>query len=268
MKVGTYTIEGFSASAFATYIGIKEIDVLFDIGHCPPHFIRYNNLIISHGHQDHLLSVTRYIGLRNMNNMSPANIYLPAVQKKNVESLLKIWSKIENRRNYKVHLHPVQDGEIHEINEKYYFKAFKTPHSFDSLGYIIYEKRKKLKPELVGLSPAELIAKKKNGEEIEYFKHIPQICYTGDSTEEIIENPDIQKARYLILEATFLSENHLEAADDKAHIHLNHILEFLHNTQNEFVILTHFSMRYHRKEARELIKKMVGSLFETKIFVL
>jgi ribonuclease Z len=268
MRVGEYTIEGASSSAFATYIGVKELDILFDIGHCPPHFTRYDNLLITHGHQDHLLSITRYIGLRNMNNMAPPNIYLPAVQMENVQNLLRIWSKIENRRNYSVNLIPVQAGETYEINDKYYFKAFKTPHSFDSLGYIIYEKRKKLKPELVGKSPQELIKMKKNGEEIEYFLHIPQICFTGDATEEIIRYPEIQETRYLILETTFISEDHLEAADDKAHIHLTRILDFLREAPNKYIILTHFSMRYHKKEARELVRKIVGDLFEKKIFTL
>lgn len=268
MKIGHYTIEGYSASAFATYIGVKELDILFDIGHCPPHFIRYNNLLISHGHQDHLLSITRYVGLRNMNNMPPARIFLPAAQLKNVQSLFSIWAKIENRRNYEVHLIPVEAGDSFELNDRYYVRTFKTNHSFDSMGFLVYEKRKKLKPEFAGLSGEEIVQLKKNNVEVEYFLHIPQVCYTGDTTENILDEPLIREARYLIIEATFLTEDHLATAEDKAHIHLQKMMDFLSGAPNNYIILTHFSMRYHRNEARNILQHLFGDLFENKIFMI
>ncbi|GAB4191193.1 MAG: MBL fold metallo-hydrolase [Calditrichia bacterium] len=268
MKIGKLHIEGNSSSAFATFIGVKELDVLFDVGHCPPHFIRYNNLLITHGHQDHLLSLTRYIGLRNMNGMPSPTIFFPSVQEQNIKDLLELWSKIERRKNYDVRLVPVDADNAYDINDKFYFKVFKTPHSFDSVGYVVYEKRKKLKEEYLHLPASEIIRLKSEGKEIEYHKHIPHVCFTGDTTEEIIENPIIQEADYLIMEATFLSDDHLAAADDKAHIHLNKIIDFIQNTRNKYIILTHFSMRYNKKDAESIIKEILGPLYQSKVFIL
>ena len=268
MNIGEYNIEGSAVSAFASYIGVKEMDVLFDVGHCPPHYISYNNLLVTHGHQDHLLSVTRYIGLRNMNQLPPANIFVPEEQVQNVKDLLTLWSKIEKRKEYDVNIIGVKPDEIHKLSKRYYFKSFKTTHSHDSLGYIIYELRKKLKKEYLGLSGQELVKLKDEGIIIEYDLHIPQIGYTGDTTKNIFNNPLIQDCRYLILESTFLTNEHFDISEDRAHLHLEDILEYIKNSQNEYIILTHFSMRYIKREIIDIVKEATGELYGKKIFVL
>ncbi len=268
MLYGKFHIEGSSVSAFATYIGIRELDVMFDVGHCPPAFIGYNNLLITHGHQDHLLSLTRYIGLRNMNKLPPANIYIPKVQEKNIKSLLNLWSKIEKRQNYNVNIVPVKPDETYHLNKRYYFRSFKTTHSHDSLGYIIFEKRKKLKKEYLGMTGRELVKLKEQGTEIEYTKHIPQVCFPGDTTEDIFENEYVKQSRYLILESTFLADDHRDISFDRAHLHLEQIAEYVKSATNEYIILSHFSMRYTKKEIIQIIKNNFGELFGEKIFIL
>ncbi|MCK5077146.1 MAG: hypothetical protein KAR38_12255 [Calditrichia bacterium] len=268
MQIGEFNISGMGISAFATYIGIKEMDVLLDVGHCPPHYIRYNNLLITHGHQDHLLSISRYVGLRNMNQLPPANIFIPEEQLENVQELLELWSKIEKRKNYNVNLIPVKPESTHELSKRYYFKSIKTQHSFDSLGYIIYEKRKKLKKEYLGLPGPELVKLKEDGIEIDFTLHIPQVGYSGDTTKDIFENPLIQECRYLILESTFLADEHFDISEDRAHLHLEDILEYIQTARNEYIILTHFSMRYIKRDAIEIIKEATGELYGEKVFVL
>ena len=268
MKIGDFNIEGSSVSAFASFIGIKEMDILLDIGHCPPHFTRYNNVLITHGHQDHLLSISRYIGLRNMNHLPPATIFLPAGQLDNVVQLLSLWSKIENRREYDVNLISVEPDKRYDINKHYHFKSFKTQHSFDSLGYALYEKRKKLKPEYLGLGGKDLVELKQAGKEIDYTLHIPQICYTGDTTDEIFDNEEVKKSRCLIIESTFLSDDHVDISTNRAHLHLESIIDYCRSANNEFIILTHFSMRYMKKEVVQIISDTFGELFGQKVFIL
>ena len=61
LQCDNLTLEGKSSSAVATYIRVKELDLVFDLGRCPMNFIGTNNVFISHFHLDHYFGLPIYI---------------------------------------------------------------------------------------------------------------------------------------------------------------------------------------------------------------
>ena len=53
----TYNISGFSRAGLCTSIMISDLDLIFDYGFHDNHFVAINNILISHGHIDHIGSL-------------------------------------------------------------------------------------------------------------------------------------------------------------------------------------------------------------------
>ena len=77
LHCGNLTLEGKSSSAVATYVRVKELDLVFDLGRCPMNFIGIGNVFISHFHLDHYFGLPIYISQRWLSGIPPGNIYVP-----------------------------------------------------------------------------------------------------------------------------------------------------------------------------------------------
>lgn len=267
-KIGNLLIEGTSVSAYGTAIGFPEMNLCIDIGVCPYSFISYENLLITHGHQDHLLEVSRYVALRNMQKISPPNIYVPKFLLANVKQLLDNWMKLESRKSHAYNLIPVEEGERYNFHGNLYFEPIKVFHSIPTFGYKIYEHRKKLKHEYYGLSGHELVELKKKGVKIEESIWIPLVVHTSDTDKRIFENIDFTGFEYLILECTFLLPEHEEVATQRKHMHISHIADSLPDIDNPHIILTHFSMRYPDNLILPQVKKHFPTINKKRFFLL
>jgi hypothetical protein len=61
---------------------------------------------------------------------------------------------------------PVQPGDEVALKAGYFVKAFRTVHVVPSQGYIVYHRKRKLKPEYQGCSQQQIIDAKKSGADI------------------------------------------------------------------------------------------------------
>ena len=266
--IGDIKIEGTSVSAYGTALGFPEMNFCIDIGVCPYSFITYENLLITHGHQDHLLELSRYVALRNMQKISPANIYVPEFLTKELDLLLNNWRSLESRRRHDYKLIPVKAGERYRFHGNYYFEPFKVFHSIPTFGYKIYEKRKKLKKEYHGLNSSELVGLKKKKIEIEESLWLPLIVHSSDTSAKFFSDIDFSDFKYLILESTFLLPEHEKTARDRKHLHIKDIVRNKDKIKNPFVLLTHFSMRYPDSIIISEVQKHFPAINKEKFFLL
>lgn len=268
LQCNGYTLEGYSRSTIETYVKVKELNIVFDIGKCPMPLVFVPQVFISHFHGDHSLGLTYYIAHRNLAKLEPGKIYIPASTLEAVEHLIQQQAYLEGaRRNYE--LIPVEPGMEVPFRRNMSMRIFQTYHRIPSVGYQVIEKRNKLKAEYSHLSQKELVALKQQGQEIIYPVEIPLMTYIGDSTVDVFEkHPQVGDSEILLTECTFLAPEHYAEAEKRKHIHLDDLLTFLPKIRSKYIILMHFSMRYTYQEIKHYIQSKVPAEERERILLL
>lgn len=254
LYVPPFRVQGLSIAGEESVVQIPELDVCFDIGRCPRAALSSNHVALTHGHMDHSAGLAYYFSQRVFQGMGTGKVIVHPALEQPIHNLMRAWVDIEVQRTPYQVIALAPDGEI-EIKNNIFLRAFSTNHGVPSLGFVVVERRSKLKPELAGLSQEQLIGLKKNGQEITQALEIPLICYTGDTMwGPHFERPDVLEAKILITECTFTEPDHVSRAAIGRHLHLNDIIELLKRSKAEAVILTHLSRRTHMGHARKQIE--------------
>lgn len=262
------TIEGFSRAAAQTYWRIPELKLGFDLGAQPWTFMGTPNWFVSHTHMDHMLALPAYVARRRMMLMEPPTIYLPEEGVEMVRDLLAVYSRLDRGR-LPCNLIGLAPGDEVELSRELVVTVSKTFHTVPSRGYVVWERRKKLKPEYLKLSGEEIRDLNRAGVEISNEIRIPKLAYLGDSTiRGLDECPAMYEASVLILEATFVAPSHRKEAIRKfGHIHLDDLKSRREKFKNELIIASHFSSRYHEKEIEYEVRRSIPDRFDGKLML-
>ncbi|WP_437201446.1 MBL fold metallo-hydrolase [Planctomicrobium sp. SH664] len=260
------TIEGYSRAAVQSYWRIPELKVGFDLGGSPWSFMGTQSFFITHSHLDHMAALPAYVARRRMMKMAPPTIYVPAEVAEYVDRMLKSWQRLDRGRML-CELVPVEPGKDYEISREHVATAFPTKHTVPSLGYVIWERRKKLKPEYQGLSGPEIRDLRLSGIEVSGEMRLPLVCYTGDTAPQGLDNCEAAyQARILITEMTFFRPEHRKEKIHKfGHTHLDDIIARAERFQNELIVLGHFSTRYHEQEIRKAVEKRLPESLRERV---
>jgi len=167
----------------------------------------------------------------------------------------------------KYNLIGVTKGEQYKIintnKQPMLIEIVECTHSVDCAGYKISALRKKLKAELKGKSRDELLALKKNGQELNEDVPLPLFVFLGDTTHKVFQDhPDILKFPVVIVECTFLLEEHLPNADKTLHMHWNNLKPIVEGNPNTFFVIIHFSARYSTSFINNFFKTTKGGATE------
>ena len=250
------TIEGYSRAAVQTYWRIPELKLGFDLGGSPWSFMGTPRFFVSHSHLDHMAALPVYVARRRMMKMEPPTIYLPADIVDPVWALLKAWHRLD-RGHMACELVGVKDGDTISLSREHRVTVFRTKHTVTSVGFIVYDCRKKLKTEYHGLTGDQIRDLRMSGTEVTTETLTPLVCFTGDTAPEGLDaHPDIYHAQVLITEMTFFRADHRKEKIHKfGHMHLDDIIDRANRFQNELIILSHLSTRTSEDEARRRLKK-------------
>src|SRR5436190_7200607 len=140
------TIEGYSRAAVQSYFRVPELKVCFDLGGSPWSFMGTQTVCVTHAHLDHLAALPVYVARRRMMKMDPPTIYLPEEAVENVERLLQVWQRLDRGRMV-CEIKGVKPGDEIELSREHVLTTFATKHTVPSVGYVIWDRRRKLKPE-------------------------------------------------------------------------------------------------------------------------
>ena len=252
----TLKIEGFSRGGMQTYWRIRECDLLLDIGSCHWDLAGSRYAAITHTHPDHFAGLIGYIATREMMHYEIPTIFAPPFVVSSIEILLKAWRDISGD-DYPCHLVEVEIGTKHQIKKDYFIEAVEADHTVDAVGYVIWNKRTQLLPELVGMPSEDIKKLVSQGQKINTTRLVAELAYTGDSRPAIIENnPIFGKAEVLISECTFVdTEVDPGTAHKHGHTHLEDIIRLSDTLENQNLILSHFSTRWPRDKILELLNK-------------
>jgi ribonuclease Z len=255
------TIEGYSRAAVQTYWRIPEFKLGFDLGAQPWEFMGTPAWFVSHTHLDHMAALPVYVARRRMMKMDPPTIYLPEHAVDLVRQLLRTISRLDRGR-LPCELVPVKAGDEIALSRELVVTAHPTAHTVPSLGYIVWERRKKLKPEFHDLSGEQIRDIRLSGVEVSEETRIARVAYLGDSRPDgLDDNPDMYRAEVLIAEMTFVAPSHRKDRIHKhGHTHLDDIVQRRDRFENAQIIFAHFSTRYHAGQIREFVEKALPDM--------
>jgi len=270
------TLTAFSISALATYVLAPEFNCAFDMGECPIEAVPLSQVFLSHAHGDHSRCLLRHESLRRLMGMEPATYYIPEETLEGFEGLSRAWHKLENAgsRNFDLpRYHPLKPGDEVWLHRQLMARAFRVDHSLPSLGYTLFDVRKKLLPEFQGRSGRELGDLRRQGVTFEQEIQLPLLTFIGDSTiRTLYQEKSIGESEILLLELTYLLEDEKEMAGRRGHTHLDDLLQFLRDCpdtlNNQHIVLKHFSMRYDRRTIIQTLRSRLPADFLERCHIL
>lgn len=260
------TIEGYSRAAVQTYWRLPELKLGFDLGASPWSFMATPHWFVSHGHLDHIAAIPSYVSRRRLMKMEPPVIYMPTDMIDTVSRILRLFTRLDRGR-LPCDLIGVEPGDEIELSREHVVTVSATKHRVPSLGFVVWERRRKLKPEYHGLPGDKIRDLRLAGEDVTAEMRFPRVAYLGDSAPEGLDAcPSMYEAQVLIMEVTFVAPSHKKEKIHKfGHIHLDDVVERRARFQNECVIASHFSTRYHRDQITHWIAKKLPDLLDGRM---
>ena len=260
------TIEGYSRAAVQSYWRIPELKVGFDLGVQPWSFMTTPTWFVSHTHLDHIAALPVYVARRRMMKMEPPTIYLPAEAVDGVEALLRAFQRLDRGR-MPAELIGLKPGDEVELSRELVVKAFATRHTIPSLGYLVWERRKKLKPEYHALTGDQIRDLRLSGVEVSAELRIPKVAYLGDTSPPGLDAFDeTYRAQVLILELTFVAPNERASVIHKyGHTHLDDLIARADRFENEVIIASHFSTRLHPDQIQRIVEKRLPESLKGRV---
>lgn len=254
-----YRIQGISIAGEMTVVQAPELDIAFDMGMCPRSALASKYVAISHGHMDHVGGLAYYCSQRKFQGMGVGSIICDARLAQGVRRMMAGFVDLEQQVTpYElIAMEPEQEVQI---KNGVIVRGFHTEHTSPSMGYVVVEKRSKLKPEHAGLPQDKLKELKDKGEEITRILDIPLVAYLGDTAPgpALLRN-DVRQAQVIVCECTFIEEDHRDRARIGKHMHLDDIIEWLPVLECQALVLTHLSRRsnlgYARKRLSQLARR-------------
>jgi ribonuclease Z len=263
---GDLTIEGYSRAAVQSYWRVPELKVGFDLGAHPWDFMGTPTWLITHTHLDHVAALPVYIARRRMMKMEPPTIYLPAPAVDDVKRLLLVMQRLDRGRQV-CNLVGVEPGQEIELSREHVVTVFATKHTIPSVGYLVWDRRNKLKEEYHGLPGDRIRDLRLSGTQVTREVRMPILAYTGDTSPAGLDNfPPAYDARVLITELSFIRPNHRREKIHKfGHMHLDDFIERADLFRNELIVCGHFSTRYHAHEVRRLVEMKLPAKLRERV---
>lgn len=247
---------GYSLAGITTSVVFKNASVCFDVGQGLPFQNSARKVLITHAHLDHAAGVPYLIAQKNMMGIRDTEFFVPASLEKPLHEILRIWQEVDGHE-YSYSLRAAEPGILYDLDKIYVMKPFPTVHRVPSQGYLVFQKKKRLKEALREQGEEAIRAAKSRGEDPNEYYLDPLVAFTGDTQIEFLgRDPDVERAKVLFLEATFWdAAKPVAHARRWGHIHLDEILEILPKLRNERIVLIHASVRYPSSYLRKILRE-------------
>ena len=259
---------GYSIAGITTSIFCKNASACFDVGQGMPFQNGARRIFLTHGHLDHAAGIPYLVAQKNMMGQKDTHIYAPPSLVEPLGEILKIWQRIDDH-DYRYELSALSAGERIELDRQFAVEPFGTVHRVPSQGYLLYQKRKRLREEWRGASPEDIRAERVAGRDPNEEFWEPVVAFTGDTKIEFIDqSPAVAEAKILFVEVTFWDEaKPVEHARSWGHIHLEELLVVLPRLRCERIVLIHASIRYTTRQLREILDRRLSAADRERVVI-
>lgn len=271
LEVKNLNLIGHSVAGSKSCIMVPQFGIAFDYGFPSEIGISQEMVAVTHGHGDHIGALHLHAFERRMSRMSKPKYLLPddclrpfndahdAYKAMNRHSYDK--PEVVLTRQYDLIGSSESTADLIKIPKaSYYIKAYPTIHGVPSVGYVVFDRRKKLKEEYRGLPGKKIGQLAKEGAQINHQVDVPIFGYTGDTTiQGVMQHQEFTNCQVLMMECTYIGldeRDTVEECQSRGHIHLDQIVQNWRSFNNEFIVLCHFSRRYKRQQILDQIEKI------------
>lgn len=249
------TITAYSTALFSTWIFVEEFGLLFDAGDGAAAGLglksgKIGHIFISHADRDHVAGLLQLHQL-NAHHGTPT-IYFP--QDCGTFPALREFMALFDPQSGPATWHPLTENEIVPLAKNLVVRTrpnghVTVPGKLKSLDFTLCERKRKLKPELNGVSGSEIATLRSTfGEDhVTDLQERPIFGYSSDTPA--LDAASWKGVELLFHEATFLSEGEARGA----HSNLAQVLFAARDLEVQTLVLTHFSARYSHAEIRSAI---------------
>ena len=262
-------IRAMSTGGHYTSFQLPHQKISIDLGLASESSIRSNKVFITHPHVDHAAGIVRHCSTREMLQLDPPTYYIGEEHKAALEDVLAAWRRL-NRSFMPCKIEALRPNQTIDVNKKYFVRCFRSIHRIPCLGYILYERRKKLSKQFKTCKGYEISRLREQGIEIYDYINVPMFAYTGDSVIDVLEREsDLTQCAFLAMEVTFFDERvSVENARRHGHIHIDELVSRSDTFKNDRILLMHLSARYKFDEAKEIAAQKLDPNLLSKITIL
>ena len=185
---------------------------------------------------------------------------MPKSEVGKMEKVFRAWEELEDH-TYKYQIRPVQEGDQFELSTSVFARAFRTTHRVPSVGYTVFNRRKKLRAEFQGLGRDEILRLKSQGQEVNEMVEHPFFAYTGDTSSKFVDSaPDwLLHCEVLALDVTFWDERKgLDQAHKWGHFHAWELPDFLKKFKGDKLLIVHVSARHSTSFAQSVLDQILS----------
>lgn len=268
VQVAGLRILGIAEGGVETNLRVPELKLMFDIGMCPPGALKYQHVMVSHGHADHLAGLHYFISQRGMMKLPPPILHVPEEIVDPLTRILTAWSEIEGFP-LQYELRGATPGERVTINKELTALPLRTRHRVPSLGWVIERTTRRLAAEFEGCSSDELRRLRESGTKITHETTVPLLCVTGDTRIEFfLEHEIVRRCKVLVFECTSWDDQRGAASTREwGHTHVDEWIEHAHAFEGEALVLVHRSLRHTRQDALDVVRERFPESIRDKVHV-
>src|SRR5258706_136652 len=243
-------VSGISIAGLETCIDLPEWKLCFDLGRAQYFALARPLVVFTHPHMDHLGAIAWHCATRALRGMRPPTYVIGREHAPALGRLFEAWRELDRSQlpHTLVELGP---GEEFDLGHQRLVRPFRSSHRVPCQGYVVSERRQKLKSEFRALPGPEIARRRAAGDETLFeLQETALLGFSGDSLIDVLEREEVlRRVRVLVLECSFVDER-VSVAETRAmgHVHLDEIVERAQLFGNEAVLLTHFSERYTSAE--------------------
>jgi ribonuclease Z len=260
LRFGDLRIEGFSRAGDDNWFRIHPPGLAFDVGRGALQLAGAPDVFLSHGHLDHAMGLPYVLSQRSLHRLVHTRVFCPAEIAEALGAYIVAAERLE-RAHYRYDLIALSPGDRVAVGKGLTVEAFATDHVVPSLGYHLWHGRRRLAPAFAGLPAEELIRLRGEGVETAEVVEDLWLSYCGDTGPRIFAmEPRIFRSRVLMLECTFLGEEHRDKGERFKHLHLGDIEHRAGDLKNEAIVLHHLSRRFRVEDLRAEVERRLPEL--------
>jgi len=250
-RLGPFRANGFSVSSRATWITLPTFDLGLDLGWCVEAMRDISRVFISHLHQDHCAGLPIWLDWRQsaIEAHGPPRVYLPAPSAEPARRWLEAAAVAQHMPNLRFELVPMAEGDRVDLGGHFVLEAFETTHHVPTIGALIAQRLRHLKPAFQHLTSDEVSQLFERGVDIHDLELRPLVAYTSDTTPEVFERrPDLLRAQVLIVECSLVEGALVDGTRTRStrgerpelhHCHIRPLSRALDAFEGEHLILCH-----------------------------
>ncbi|TPV96800.1 MAG: MBL fold metallo-hydrolase [Myxococcales bacterium FL481] len=268
LKLDGLTLRGVSRGGVETCLMVPELGLMFDVGMCPRGAIKFDRVLVSHGHADHLGGLFYLLSQRSLMRRGAPDVYVPREILEPLQTIAAQWSAIEDFE-LPVRFWPCDPEQAIALGDGLEALPLRSVHRVASLAYVISRTTQRLRSEFVGRPGPELAQLRRSGVRLTSPESTPILCVSGDTQIELfLGDARVRQSRVLVHEVTAWDGKRDRASTREwGHTHVDEMIACAERFEGDTLVLVHRSLRHSRADAERIVRERFPATIRDKVVV-